>query len=135
MSRREERQSLLSDTDIPTDPVDHGSPPDERLTERDPISGTSPAAIDSNIAAIFVVAFDTRSGSPSCMGNITYNISYKDYTEENAIINNPPIFQRGAYNIIYMLLRLFDAVHVVSTCTEGGVFLGPIRIGIDWIER
>lgn len=99
MSRREERQSLLSDTDIPTDPVDHGSPPDERLTERDPISGTSPAAINSNIAAIFVVAFDTRSGSPSCMGNITYNISYKDYTEENAIIQIIPQYSKEGHTI------------------------------------
>jgi hypothetical protein len=60
MSERTERRSLLGETDTPIDPVEYRASSDE---SQDPLSGKPTAITDSKIVAIFVVAFDVRSGN------------------------------------------------------------------------
>ncbi|XP_062501052.1 DENN domain-containing protein 11-like [Corticium candelabrum] len=63
MSLEIDERSLLDDTETPVDPLDDESQLERTHNDRNFAAVRGPSNIDSNIVAIFVVAFDTRSGN------------------------------------------------------------------------
>lgn len=63
MSLEIDERSLLDDTETPVDPLDDESQLERTHNDRNFAAVRGPSNIDSNIVAIFVVAFDTRSGT------------------------------------------------------------------------